>query len=123
MAKKRKISPKHLAALRAAGRKRRGKKRGPYGKRTATKVNPIEKLFVNPVFDNTEFRRLALYHAVSHFTEMGLTKETVLPFAEKMYQYLMSGKLPEIDIMTKLKSKSKPKPKPAPQPQTKPEGV
>lgn len=102
MAKKRKITPKHLAALRAAGKKRRGKKRGPYKQQ----INPIENIMhaitdYVPYDPNTEtkFKCMKLASKVylnadghtGHYMSSGFLK-----FTNDLFVYVSTGKLPEL---------------------------
>lgn len=109
MAKKRKISPKHLAALRAAGRKRRGKKRGPYNTPNKT---PIDKI-LNPMrliadyipYDPTAgMREKAVEASIRiYLNEEGRTGSTeslpFLKFVDDIFNYIQSGKMPATDIL------------------------
>lgn len=105
--KKRKLSPAHLAALRAAGRKRRGKPRGPYkiAKGMKGKVNPIANILnlpdyldylPNSKYRDVELRRFAIDQASKIYQdEVGRhgsnTSKPFIQFTNDLYNYVKDG--------------------------------
>lgn len=104
MAKKRKITPQHLAALRAAGRKRRGKKRGPYKTPNKTQIDKI----LNPMKLITDYvpydplagmREKAVEAAIKvYLNDEGRNGSTTslpfLKFVDDIFNYIKSGIIP-----------------------------
>lgn len=106
MAKKRKITPQHLAALRAAGKKRRGKKRGPYKTpiekilKSAKAGTLLEGAIMHRYTDDNSLREKAVEAAIKvYLNDEGRNGSTTslpfLKFVHDLFLYVKDGGLPQ----------------------------